>query len=101
MLPPGAAPAPIAQIAAAQRIAVAIMVVHPHPVTGVIIIVVPAAAEADADEAAAIIARIIAVIAITVVIGIDRKRVVSGKSGSVRVDLGGRRILKKKKKTLQ
>src|SRR3546814_13744067 len=28
---------------------------------------------------------------------IDRKSVVSGKSGSVRVDLGGRRILKKKK----
>src|SRR3546814_15508142 len=27
----------------------------------------------------------------------DRKRVVSGKSVSVRVDLGGRRILKKKK----
>src|SRR3546814_11551182 len=27
----------------------------------------------------------------------DRKSVVSGKSGSVRVDLGGRRILKKKK----
>src|SRR3546814_18195236 len=29
----------------------------------------------------------------------DRKRVVSGKRGSVRVDLGGRRILKKKIKT--
>src|SRR3546814_10977649 len=29
----------------------------------------------------------------------DRKSVVSGKSGSVRVDLGGRRIIKKKKKT--
>src|SRR3546814_16340056 len=29
----------------------------------------------------------------------DRKRVVSGKSLSVRVDLGGRRILKKKNKT--
>src|SRR3546814_14104552 len=29
---------------------------------------------------------------------IDRKSVVSGKSVSVRVDLGGRRILKKKKK---
>src|SRR3546814_17690232 len=29
----------------------------------------------------------------------DRKSVVSGKSGSVRVDLGGRRILKKKKTT--
>src|SRR3546814_20034820 len=28
----------------------------------------------------------------------DRKSVVSGKSGSVRVDLGGRRIIKKKKK---
>src|SRR3546814_20740418 len=27
---------------------------------------------------------------------IDRKSVVSGKSGSVRVDLGGRRIIKKK-----
>src|SRR3546814_18795428 len=27
----------------------------------------------------------------------DRKSVVSGKSGSVRVDLGGRRIIKKKK----
>src|SRR3546814_20592806 len=30
--------------------------------------------------------------------GADRKRVVSGKSVSVRVDLGGRRIIKKKKK---
>src|SRR3546814_12188512 len=29
---------------------------------------------------------------------LDRKSVVSGKSGSVRVDLGGRRIIKKKKK---
>src|SRR3546814_11654797 len=29
---------------------------------------------------------------------LDRKRVVSGKSVSVRVDLGGRRIIKKKKK---
>src|SRR3546814_12320531 len=29
---------------------------------------------------------------------IDRKSVVSGKSGSVRVDIGGRRILKKTKK---
>src|SRR3546814_14275056 len=29
----------------------------------------------------------------------DRKRVVSGKSVSVRVDLGGRRIIKKKKNT--
>src|SRR3546814_4122476 len=29
----------------------------------------------------------------------DRKRVVSGKSVSVRVDLGGRRIIKKKNKT--
>src|SRR3546814_17851458 len=31
----------------------------------------------------------------------DRKRVVSGKSVSVRVDLGGGRIIKKKKKPLQ
>src|SRR3546814_13118656 len=31
------------------------------------------------------------------VYGADRKSVVSGKSGSVRVDLGGRRIHKKKK----
>src|SRR3546814_13382777 len=31
----------------------------------------------------------------------DRKSVVSGKSVSVRVDIGGRRILKKKKKTTQ
>src|SRR3546814_19722752 len=30
--------------------------------------------------------------------GEDRKRVVWGKSGSVRVDIGGRRIIKKKKK---
>src|SRR3546814_14014338 len=30
--------------------------------------------------------------------GGDRKSVVSGKSGSVRLDLGGRRIIKKKKK---
>src|SRR3546814_14762826 len=30
---------------------------------------------------------------------LDRKSVVSGKSVSVRVDLGGRRIIKKKKKT--
>src|SRR3546814_20750761 len=30
---------------------------------------------------------------------IDRKRVVSGKSVSVRVELGGRRIIRKKKKT--
>src|SRR3546814_17376327 len=29
----------------------------------------------------------------------DRKRVVSGKSVSVRVDLGGRRLIKKKKKS--
>src|SRR3546814_11439258 len=29
---------------------------------------------------------------------LDRKRVVSGKSGSVRVDLGGSRIIKKKKR---
>src|SRR3546814_17415670 len=33
--------------------------------------------------------------------GDDRKSVVSGKSGSVRVDFGGRRIIKKKKKTTQ
>src|SRR3546814_12919946 len=32
------------------------------------------------------------------IVGRDRKRVVSGKSGSVRVDLGGGRISKKKKK---
>src|SRR3546814_12572438 len=32
-------------------------------------------------------------------LGPDRKRVVEGKSVSVRVDLGGRRILKKKKNT--
>src|SRR3546814_12871379 len=32
---------------------------------------------------------------------VDRKSVVQGKSGSVRVDLGGRRILKKKKKHKQ
>src|SRR3546814_19991841 len=31
--------------------------------------------------------------------GVDRKSVVSGKSVSVRVDLGGRRIIKKKKQT--
>src|SRR3546814_11105506 len=31
--------------------------------------------------------------------GIDRKSVVEGKRGSVRVDLGGRRIIKKKKNT--
>src|SRR3546814_12561161 len=36
----------------------------------------------------------------TVVDGRDRKRVVSGKSVSVRVDLGGRRIIKQKKHTL-
>src|SRR3546814_17502224 len=30
---------------------------------------------------------------------LDRKSVVEGKSGSVRVDLGGRRIIKKKKTT--
>src|SRR3546814_17932064 len=30
----------------------------------------------------------------------DRKSVVSGKSVSVRVDIGGRRIIKKKKKTI-
>src|SRR3546814_15735996 len=34
--------------------------------------------------------------AVLVVLPGDRKRVVVGKSGSVRVDLGGRRILKKK-----
>src|SRR3546814_3497550 len=50
MLPPGAPPAPITQIAAAERMAVAIIVVHPHPVTGIIIIVVPASAESDADR---------------------------------------------------
>src|SRR3546814_16143918 len=33
--------------------------------------------------------------------GLDRKSVGSGKSVSVRVDLGGRRIIKKKKKTKQ
>src|SRR3546814_16906520 len=32
---------------------------------------------------------------------LDRKSVVSGKSGSVRVDLGGRRIIKKKHKNTQ
>src|SRR3546814_13454822 len=32
-------------------------------------------------------------------LGLDRKSVVSGKSVSVRVDLGGRSIIKKKKKT--
>src|SRR3546814_20264183 len=31
MLPPGAPPPPITQIAAAERMAVAIIVVHPHP----------------------------------------------------------------------
>src|SRR3546814_3692527 len=31
--------------------------------------------------------------------GLDRKSVVSGKSVSVRVDLGGRRIIKKKRRT--
>src|SRR3546814_12450634 len=33
-------------------------------------------------------------------LALDRKRVVYGKSGSVRVDLGGRRIIKKKKKAI-
>src|SRR3546814_12831471 len=33
--------------------------------------------------------------------GLDRKSVVSGKSVSVRVDLGGRRIITKKKQTLK
>src|SRR3546814_15333065 len=33
--------------------------------------------------------------------GLDRKSVVSGKSVSVRVDLGGRRIIKKKKENQQ
>jgi hypothetical protein len=70
MLPPGAAPAPIVQILVPQRVAVAIIVEHPHAVAGVIIIVVPTAAEADLDEAAAIVGRIIAVIAIAVRIGI-------------------------------
>src|SRR3546814_13763518 len=32
--------------------------------------------------------------------GVDRKRVEEGKSVSVRVDLGGRRISKKKKRTI-
>src|SRR3546814_7404167 len=33
-------------------------------------------------------------------LGLDRKSVVSGKSVSVRVDLGGRRIIKKKNKSI-
>src|SRR3546814_19450143 len=33
------------------------------------------------------------------IVNVDRKSVVSGKSVSVRVDLGGRRIIKKKKNT--
>src|SRR3546814_16876962 len=38
---------------------------------------------------------------IMIAIALDRKSVVSGKSVSVRVDLVGRRIIKKKKKTKQ
>src|SRR3546814_17513727 len=34
-------------------------------------------------------------------VALDRKRVVEGKSVSVRVDLGGRRIIKKKKQTIR
>src|SRR5690606_30115734 len=70
MFPPGAAPAPIVEILAAQRIAVAVIVEHPHAVAGIIIAVVPAAAEPDLGEPAAIIGRVIAIIAIAVVIGI-------------------------------
>src|SRR3546814_6190849 len=78
MLPPGAAAAPIVEVAAVQRIAVAVIVVHPQAIAGVEIIIVPTAAKADADEAAAIVGRIVAVVPITIVIGIgvvviDRK----------------------------
>src|SRR3546814_15666938 len=38
---------------------------------------------------------------VTSPVGIDRKSVVEGKSVSVRVDLGGRRIIKKKKTSIQ
>src|SRR3546814_4862601 len=68
MFPPGAAPAPIVEVAITQRIAVAVIVEHPHAIAGIIIIVVPAAAKADVDETAAIIRRVVTVVAIAVVI---------------------------------
>ena len=70
MFPPGAASAPIVQILAAQRIAVVVAVEHPQAIAGVIEIIVPAAAEPDLDETGAIIPRIIAVVAIAIVISI-------------------------------
>src|SRR3546814_16491833 len=68
MFPPGAAPAPIVEVAITQRIAVAVIVEHPHAIAGIIIIVVPAAAKADVDETAAIIRRDVT--------AVDRKSVV-------------------------
>src|SRR3546814_9210567 len=70
MFPPGAASAPIVEVAITQRIAVAVIVEHPHAIDGIIIIVVPAAAETDVDETAAIIRRVVTVVAIAVDIGI-------------------------------
>src|SRR3546814_20959798 len=73
MFPPGAASAPIVEVAITQRIAVAVIVEHPHGIAGIIIIVVPAAAKADVDETAAIIRRVVTGVAIAVVIGIAIK----------------------------
>src|SRR3546814_3062750 len=70
MFPPGAEPAPMVEGAITQRIAVAVIVEHPHAIAGIIRIVVPAAAKADVDETAAIIRRVVTVVAIAVVIGI-------------------------------
>ncbi len=70
MLPPGAAPTPIVEILAAERVAVAVIVEHPHAVAGIIIIVIPAATEADVHEAAAIVRRVVTVVAIAVAISI-------------------------------
>src|SRR3546814_3423743 len=59
-------------------------------------ITAPVAAAESEDDSAAVPVWILAVGAIVLV---DRKSVVSGKSVSVRVDLGGRRIIKKKPNT--
>src|SRR3546814_4664904 len=80
LFPPGAAPAPIVEVAITHRIAVAVIVEHPHAIAGIIIIVVPAAAKADVDETAAIIRRVVTVVAIAVVIGIDVIIIIDRKS---------------------
>lgn len=70
MFPPRAPSTPIVQMIAPHRVTRPAIIEQIDAIAGIIEIVVPAAAKADLDKAAAIVRAIIAIIAITIVIGI-------------------------------